>query len=318
MAQIDIQVSNLQKTSSEIESYDDLLINQYFPHMKNIINTLLGERGIKTEEVRSILQGIASKIEYYQTQIKNDLTSLEEGIAESLKGYVLSTEDLRNKLVSILNVMQNFVDGGTLDASQITSTGYMTEGSGDTEDVGEETLDDGTGASSDGKENDSQATYAESLRNDFFEKTNTSDLTDEKTFQDRAIEYSEQVIDNLKNKSEDTVYGPTIESFIEDYDEYKGNGVTTVRTYLNSDQGAKYRDFIVNYTEPGVKNDYVYAPNEDYLSIVNDPDTAFKDFINQAYYGELSNSTGADWPNKITRKYYNNLQDSIEDTILNS
>lgn len=306
---IDLDPNELKKISIDIEGYDDALNNDYFPNALQYVSDLIANtNGIKTEEVVNILKGINEKLTILSDSIKSNLNGLEEQIAESLEAYSISTEDAREKLAQLFLVMQEFVSSGKMDLSLVTAGGYMTE----------ETLDDGTGANSDGKENDSQPTYAESLRNDFFEKTNTSDLTDEKTFQDRAIEYSEQVIDNLKNESEDTVYGPTIESFIEDYAEYKGNGVTTVRTYLNSDQGAKYRDFIVNYTEPGVKNDYVYAPNEDYLSIVNDPETAFKDFINQAYYGELSNSAGADWPNKITRKYYNNLQDSIVDTILNS
>lgn len=317
MAEIDIQISNLKKTSLDIESYDNLLINEYFVQMKNVINNLLTEKGIKTEDIRSLLQGIESKVEYYQNEIKNNLTNLEEGIAVSLKGYVLSTEDLRNKLVSILNVMQEFVNGGKLDSSQISSFGYMTEGS---EDASEETLDDGEGESS-------NATGTENLTSDFENFLNKNgELESYKNELESPTfggEGTSKYYNEYINQYSDTLNGDTktlLNEFYNDlahYGDSEAPGINSrfdnIEAFLESSDGQKWAQYFP-------KEDYT----RDYTKILSDPEAALTDYIyTRAVEGEskgylLSNDPNsyiAELQGDVRRELNNNVSDNFKNQI---
>lgn len=127
MTYIDLDVDVLKNISYDIEASDNTLNSDYFVKMKNFINELLSEQGIKTDEVRSILTSINEKVEFYQNEIKTNLTGLEETISNSLNQYTIVTEQALTKLKALLNMMQNFNKNGTFDFSTVNSLdSYMT------------------------------------------------------------------------------------------------------------------------------------------------------------------------------------------------
>ena len=127
MTYIDLDVDVLKNISYDIEASDNTLNSDYFVKMKNFINELLSEQGIKTDEVRSILISINEKVEFYQNEIKTNLTGLEETISNSLNQYTIVTEQALTKLKALLNMMQNFNENGTFDFSTVNSLdSYMT------------------------------------------------------------------------------------------------------------------------------------------------------------------------------------------------
>ena len=127
MTYIDLDVDVLKNISYDIEASDNTLNSDYFVKMKNFINELLSEQGIKTDEVRSILTSINEKVEFYQNEIKTNLTGLEETISNSLNQYTIVTEQALTKLKALLNMMQNFNENGTFDFSTVNSLdSYMT------------------------------------------------------------------------------------------------------------------------------------------------------------------------------------------------
>ncbi|HIU11949.1 MAG TPA: hypothetical protein IAB65_04520 [Candidatus Onthocola stercorigallinarum] len=255
---IDLDPNELKKISIDIEGYDDALNNDYFPNALQYVSDLIANtNGIKTEEVVNILKGINEKLTILSDSIKSNLYGLEEQIAESLEAYRISTEDAREKLAQLFLVMQEFVKSGKIDMSIVSSDGYITE------DTGEEPTQPS------GELYDDMVDY---LGEEFVDGNPSPGVV-----HTVVHTYLEQRMDNLK-----TDLDPMIDEFIQDYQKYVYDTNDTVHTgvyvdqpissFLNSDAGAKYAQFLEDSN----------VGNNDYLTILNNPDRAFAEYLQTA------------------------------------
>lgn len=200
---IDLDPNELKKVSIEIESYDDVLKNDYFPNaLQHVSNLVANTDGIKTEEVVNLLRSIYDKLIFYSSTIKDNLHALEEQIAESLKVYGINTEDAREKLAQLFLVMQEFVSSGKMDLSLVNSNGYMTEG------IDEEMLDEAENKSNEADTTDTEQNVEENTTEEYknwYERAKED--TARKFAENEAELFSYFTGDNVSN-----IYRETMES----------------------------------------------------------------------------------------------------------
>lgn len=200
---IDLDPNELKKVSIEIESYDDVLKNDYFPNALQYVSNLVANTdGIKTEEVVNLLRSIYDKLIFYSSTIKDNLHALEEQIAESLKVYGINTEDAREKLAQLFLVMQEFVSSGKMDLSLVNSNGYMTEG------IDEEMLDEAENKSNEADTTDTEQNVEENTTEEYknwYERAKED--TARKFAENEAELFSYFTGDNVSN-----IYRETMES----------------------------------------------------------------------------------------------------------